>query len=303
MSDIADHPIRDVEVGPDDPATDVSVETLRSGLAHENDSVRLVAANVASFVPPEDGHKLKAVRSELVDLLDADRNVEVHQAIIALKVLSMEHPEALEDAVPEIVGVLDHQHSMVRAIAGTTLATVAMERPALVADEVETLAAVAADDPEQAVGKDEIENEELDRAQRESLKAIEYEESKRKQMARDVAANLLVEVAEYDHTLVTPHLDELLPALRNGPEPVKLALADTVRAIAEADSDAASEAVDALIDALDAQHESVVATAVTALGFIGDEDAVDALRELATDESRADELRELAEETADFVAA
>lgn len=303
MTDADDADIMDVSVSPGEPASGVPVETLRAGLASDDPGVRLHAANVASFVPRDEAETLEAVVPELVALLDADQQeVTIYQSTIALAVLSEEHPEALEPAVERLVELLGHDMSLIRSMSATSLTNVAMDRPALVADAVETLVSVTATEPANAVEREHLDNPDLELDQRESLQALDWEEGVRQQVARDVAANLLVEVATEDPERIHPYRDELVGVLEEGPLSVRTAVADVFAQIAREDPDAAAPAVDALCDLLEYPNVSLVATAVTALGFVGDEAAVEPLRELADDEEREDDLRDLASQTADFIA-
>lgn len=302
MTDVEDYDIMDVSVSPDDPATGVDVDALRAGLASDDASVRLHAASVASFVPHEESERLEAVVPELTALLSADeQNVTIYQGTIALAVVSENAPEAIAEAVPRLVELLAHDMSLIRSVAATCLANVAMDRPQYVADEIETLVAVAASRPANAVAREHVENDDLTRQQRESLHAIDWEEGVRQQVSRDVAANLLVEVASHDPAAVAPHAADLVAILEDGPQSVTLAVADAVGQVAREDPTAVSGAVDPLRALLEAEDTSVVATAITALGFIGDPAAVSPLREVADDEDRDADLRDLADETADFV--
>lgn len=297
----ADDAIMDVSVSPGDPATGVPVETLRAGLASDDSSVRLHAANVASFVPHDESDRLEAVVPELVALLEGEPEVTTYQATIALGILSEESPAAIEPAVSRLVELLGNDMSLIRSVAATCLTNVAMDRPELVADEVDTLVAVTTTTPDNAVEREHLENPELEPEQRESLHAIDWEEGVRQQVSRDVAANLLVEVATYDAQRVHPYREELLAVLEDGPTSVQVAIADVFAQIAREDPAAAEPAVDALCALLDRRDVSLVATAVTALGFIGDAAAVGPLTELADDEEREEDLRDLARETAAFI--
>ena len=302
MTDADNHDIMAVSVGPENPATDVDVEVLREGLASDDENVRLHAANVASFVPLADVETLIAVLPELRDCLAADDlDVTNYQAAIAVKVISEEDPTLLEEAVPRLVELLNHEMSLIRSVTATCMANVAMERPEFIASEVAPLVAVTVTEPEDTIDREHMENRELGSEQRKSLEALNWEEGVRDQLARDVAANLLVEVADHDHSLVEPHLDDLVAILDTAPFSVRTAVADVVAQVAKNDPAAASNAVEPLCAQLDQPQDALVATSITALGFIEDSAAVDPLRELAADEERAEDLRELAAETADFI--
>lgn len=301
MTDATHHDILDVTVGSDDPADDVPVETLRSGLQSDDGGVRLHAANVASFVPREEVETLKAVLPALIDCLDDDKRVIVYQSTIALSLVAEDEPELLEDTVPRLVELLEHDLSLARTMAAKCLGHVALDHPEYFADQVDELVAATATAPTEVIDPDHIENPDLDRAQRETLRGIEREEGVREQFAREITANLLVELAEYDPALLEPHTETLADLLSGENVPVTTAIADVVAAMAREEPAVVDDAVEPLCAVLDHVDERLVATAVSALGFIGDPAAVDPLRELADDEERDEDLRDLATETADFL--
>jgi HEAT repeat protein len=82
---------------------------------------------------------------------------------------------------------------------------------------------------------------------------------------------------------------------------VRAAAAGTLAALAEHQPTELNEVVPPLIDALDDVDETVRARAVAALGHLGDDAAVDPLREVAGNEDTDADLRDLAAETADFL--
>lgn len=301
MTDAPSHDILAVTVGPDDPADDVPVETLRSGLRSEDESVRLHAANVASFVPREDVETVKAVRDELFDLLTDDLGVVVYQATIALSLIAEDEPALLEPAVSRLVELLDGTHRSAATISATALGHVAVSHPEFLVDEVEELLATTARQPGAVFDDEAVEEQKRKHPKRKQLRYVNREERSRRQHARLVTANLLVEVAEYDPALLVPYADDLASLLRVDDVAVATAIADVVATVAPEDRAAFASAVDPLVDRLDHPDDVFVATAVTALGFVGDPAAVDGLRALADDDGRAGDLRDLAAETATFI--
>lgn len=301
MNDATGHDILDVQVGPDDPATDVSVQTLRSGLESEDNGVRLQAASVASFVPREEIETLEAVTPQLLDLLDDEKGVIVNQATIALAIVAEESPELLEDGVPRLVELLVHDHSHVRAMAAKALGHVVVDHPEYFTDLIDPLVAAAVTPPTDAVDVDKLDDPSIERSQRETLLGLNHEEATRQQYAREITANLLVEIADHDPAAVAPHASDLLVLVEEGNVPLRTSTADVIARVAREDPEAVADAVDPLCGLLDHDDESLVATVVSALGFIGDPAAVEPLRDLAADERRNEDLRDMASETADFL--
>lgn len=301
MTDTTGHDILDVDVGPDDPATDVPVETLRSGLQSDDSGVRLHAANVASFVPREEIETLTAVVPELLECLHDDSAVVVYQAAIALGFVAEQEPETLEDGIPRLVELLEADHSLTQAMAAQALGYVVMNNPELFVNEVDDLVTAALETPEDAVDQETLQSPDLDRNDRRILDQIQSNEMERQQYARNATLNLLVELADHDPSVVSPYVDDLTALLEAENVALRTAMADLVAKVAKSDPTAVDDTVDRLCANLEHSHESLVATAITALGFIGNRAAVTPLEELADDENRSTDLRELAAETADFI--
>lgn len=301
MTDVETHDIMAVEVGPDDPAEDVPVETLRSGLKSDESTVRMHAVNVASFVPREQIETLKAVREELFDLLEDEYGVVVYQATIALSLIAEDEPALVEPAIPRIVELLDGDHTTAATIAAQILGYVALEHPEMLIGEVDRLLARTAQPTRAIVDEETVAEQDRDRTEENPLKHVNYEGQSRQRRTRDITANLLVEVAEHDPTVLLDHVDTIVDILEDDDVVVVTAMADVVSALAREDRSAVTPAVDPLVSHLDRADDTLVATVVTALGFVGDPAAIEDLRALSNDEDRPEDLRDLAAETADFI--
>lgn len=305
MSDAQRHDIMAVDPDEESDLEGVSLETLRSGLRSDDDKVRTHAARVAAAAARADPTTVGDLVPTLVDRLGDDQNVVQHQCLRAFSMLSREEPERVEPAVPSLVAALDHDLPLLATVASQTLGYVALERPDLFTDHVEAL--VAATDIEPSGLYDEAELAEadwFDQHKGEYFLRTNAEVENRDVFRRKILAHLLVEVAEYEPAAFVPHVSRFVELLDDEDDGVVAASTDVVASIAREDSDAAAEAFDALCSLLDHGDQGVVVSAVTALGYLGNPDAVGPLRALATGEGGRDfpeEVRELAAETAEFL--
>ncbi|ELZ26364.1 hypothetical protein C475_09097, partial [Halosimplex carlsbadense 2-9-1] len=106
--------------------------------------------------------------------------------------------------------------------------------------------------------------------------------------------------AEGDPETAADHLDALVGLFDTPDVTVIGAAIDAVSEIAQADPDAAAEAYDALVACLNHTNDTVRARAIRALGYLGDDRAVDPLEDRARVETDED-VADLAEETAAFL--
>jgi HEAT repeat protein len=307
MTEPVTHEIMEIE-GDDEgvPVGPVSPDVLRSGLESENASVRTRAATVASGLTETDEETVVAVIPELLEALYDEQRVVIYQSLMALSQVAEDEADQLEPEIDRLVELTVHDLALIRMIASRTVGYVALERPELFTDHVETLVEATVKEPE-AVFEDETLAEEIDNPERmDAYQEVNQQEETRQSYTRNVTINLLIEVAEYDASCLEPYADDLVGLLKDQDATVSRGAAEIVGKIARENPDAVEGAVDPLVDMLSHHDESIVATAITALGFIGDSDAVEPLEALA-DEGDQDEaphsqdLYDLAAETATFL--
>lgn len=300
MADPGGHPIEAVELAEGVPRDDVAPATVRSGLESDRATVRSTAATVAAGLAQSDPDALSELAPALVDRLGDDQRVVVYQSLIALSHVARDDPGSLVPAVDRLVARLSDDLPVIRTLSARILGFVVLERPGVLADHAGALVDAALADPDEVLDADAIADEVSDRHGRRSLEEVNRRARTQTVLARQTVANVLVEVAAHDPDAVGAHVDGVVDLLEDDAG-VVTAAADVLRILAEADPALVEPTIDSLCDVLDHPDESVVATAVPALGHAGDPSAVSALRDLAADEDRSAELRELAAETADFL--
>jgi len=311
MEETTDHEVMAVELDEGEPVGSVDLDVVRSGLASDENMVRTRAANVALGVARADVDRAVELAPALRDALRDDHRVVVHRTAAALAIVAEEAPERVEPAVDRLVELLDYDVPSVETSAARSLGALAVEKPAALVDHVDALVAATVEEPEDVVDPESIAEAEYDDQAR-TLNLYNASHVTEQAGARHVTANLLVAVADDHPDALASHVPELVDALSTNDATVLTALVDTLGSVAQADADAVAQAdanavagtsaVDALSGLLDHPDETVVATTVATLGYVGDPAAVDSLRELAGDGDRDADLREFAAETADVLA-
>lgn len=302
MTDAGSHAIETVDLEDGVPTTEVSPETIRSGLASDRPTVRSKAATVAAGLTQRDPAVLYDLAPVLMDSLDDDQRVVRYQSLIALSHVAEDDPGALGPAIDRLVALLSAELPVVRLLAARILGFVVLEQPEALTAHVEALLAAARDEPADVLDPDEIENTVAEAHGRRSVETVTREVQRQQSLARDTLVNVLVEVAEHDPEALAAHVPALADLLADDHAGVVTAAADVCRILAETDPETVAPAVEPLCDVLEKPDDSVVATAVPALGYAGDPTAIEPLRAVADDEGRSAELRDLAAETADFLA-
>lgn len=301
MSDTEQHDVMAIRLEEGVPVGDVDLGAVRSGLQSDRNTVRIHAAEVAAGIATDDSDEAAVLVPDLAHALDDELRTVVYQTTIATTQIAEDHPLALEPAIDPLVDTLDHDLPLVRTLAARSLGFVALERPDLFVEHVDTLVDVTRRETEDVVSEDAVTRADLDPEQRQSLQQINKESQIRQLVTRAITANLLVEVAAYDPDALAPYADEFVELLDDDDTSVAVPSADVVATLAEADVADLSHAVDPLCDLLDHEDEGLAANAVTALGFVGDARAVGPLRDLAAADDADEDLRELADRTAGFI--
>jgi HEAT repeat protein len=235
----------------------------------------------------------------VVDRLTDESLVVARGAAEALVPIARDRPEALVDHLDVVVESLAAD-AIDLSLAGAKLLTpLAIERPGEFGESADRLLVIlAAEDvptPETTV-PETVDGDEA----RQLLQSVQRETVERRQYVRRTAANAVVAAVESDPTSVTDiaTLETLLDD--TDPGVVGPAL-DALGAIAESDPATVSPVLDSIRDCLDHDEHIVRARAVRTLGFLGAQEAVPALRDVAAEDDD-ETVRELAAETAAFLA-
>jgi hypothetical protein len=291
--------IRDIDPETATPG-EVDIERVESGLRSDDNLVRTHAAQLTTALAAEDPHSIQPLVPTLSGLFDDDRAVVLKEVLFALSLLADDEPEAVVDVAGDLPAVLNHDLPIVNSAAARVLRPLAAERPDAFTDHVDQLLAVVerpVSDPMEGLEP----SPNPDAVRTETVENIRGQSRRRQLAARVVAVHVVVEVAEIKPASVSPHSDRLLALLDDDNPAVRAAAAGTLAALAEHRPTELNEVVPPLIDALDDVDETVRARAVAALGHLGNDAAVDPLREVAGKEDTDADLRDLAAETADFL--
>jgi HEAT repeat protein len=237
------------------------------------------------------------IRREAIDDFGALARTDLDAAIDhAEAVVDRLTDESLVDVVVESLAA----DAIDLSLAGAKLLTpLAIERPGEFGESADRLLVIlAAEDvptPETTV-PETVDGDEA----RQLLQSVQRETVERRQYVRRTAANAVVAAVESDPTSVTDiaTLETLLDD--TDPGVVGPAL-DALGAIAESDPATVSPVLDSIRDCLDHDEHIVRARAVRTLGFLGAQEAVPALRDVAAEDDD-ETVRELAAETAAFLA-
>lgn len=279
---------------------DIDLALVRDALHDGEGLVRDRAAElmlvVAREEPEEALHSLSAI---VAGVSSGHVNVTL-KSVSAVVVLTEYYVDELEPTVEPLVDCLYGEIPRTRAFAAKALGAIAEDHPEWFVPHVGTLVDVVGqdlDDPlEGAPGPEEADEQMLER-----LEVVAQEENKQQFLARATAANLLYEAVQEAPAEGAAHVDALVDADDGTDATVTAAVMDILAVVGEHDQRAIEGAVEHLIDRLDYPNEQVRARAVKALGFSGDERAVEPLRDLATDDEADPDLRDLAAETADWI--
>jgi HEAT repeat protein len=235
----------------------------------------------------------------VIDCLTDESLVVARGAAEALVPIAREHPDALLDSLDAIVESLSADAIDLALVGAKLLTPLAVEYPEEIGTSADRLLEILVTDeiptPETAVPAT-IERDEA----RKLVKSVQQEALERRQYVRRTAANVVVAVVEADPTAVTDI--EALQTLLDDDDPGVVGPAlDALGVIAESAPETVSPALDSILDCLDHSETVVRARAVRTLGYLGEEAAAPALRDVAVEDDDA-EVSELAAETAAFLA-
>jgi hypothetical protein len=301
MTDATSHDIMSIDVEPDALVEDVPVDVLRSGLESDDEGVRRHAARVAAALSGDEIETAVDVVPQLTDLLGAESRVIASKSAIALSLVAEERPSELEDAVEPLVDLLVDDLDLLRVYASRALAHVSVEHPEFLLGTEETLVEALGIETEAPIDREKLREETPTADNFDTFDRYNVESERRQIAARGVAANLLVEIAVREPERLVPYAEHFVETLDSDRPTVVLASLDVLGQIARVDAEAVRPAVGPVSEYLEASDEQITAAAVATLGFIGDGQAVEPLRELAANDDRTQDLRELADETAQFI--
>jgi vesicle coat complex subunit len=291
--------IRDIDPETATPG-EVDIKRVESGLRSDNNLVRTHAAQLTTALAAEDPHTIEPLVPTLSGMFDDDRAVVLKEVLFALSLLADDDPEAVVDVASDLLGVLNHDLPIVNSAGARVLRPLAAERPDAFSDHVDELLAIVEHpvlDPLEGLEP----SPNPDAVRTETVENIRGQSKRRQLAARVIVAHLLVKVTDIEPTSVSPHSDRLIALLNDDNPTVRSATAGALAALAEHQPAELDEAIPSLIDALDDVDDTVRARIIAALGHLGDDAAVDPLREVTRDEDADADLRDLAAETADFL--
>lgn len=288
-----------------DPETfsvgDVPVDVILSGLESDDNLVRKRAATLNAALAAEDVDLVLDHVDLMLDLLDDERAVVVRETVVALMWVAEEHPEALENTVGDLVGVLRHDLPLIQNYGSQAVRLLAAEHPEWFVPHVEALLDVIEDERMNQLTEDDLAK--MDQETAEQYRGLDREEDKRHMATRTVAGHVVIEAADVDPEAVAPYADRLIDLLTHDSLGTRTWSAATIGNLAQYDRNLVTGAVAPLCDMVDNSDEMAAANAITALGHVGDERAVEPLRDATADDGVDEDVRALASETADFLEA
>ncbi|MFC7068662.1 HEAT repeat domain-containing protein [Halobaculum lipolyticum] len=278
----------------------VDAAELRAGLAADSPLVRQRAVAVCDALADADPAAVAPVLDAVATAVADGNSAIALRAIAVFDTVAGHDPGALEGYLDPLVDRADDDIVDVQLTAATALAKVVVARPDLVAPSLDRLIggvrATAIDDTPEGFGEYV-----RDEATRQTLREHQQGERDRRTSARRTLINVVVAVLESEAAAAVDRVDDLAGLLNDDDPAVAGGAVDGIGEIAAVDPAAVRPVRDRLIACLDHEHTVVRARAVRALGHLGDDEAVPALRRTADGDDNED-VREVAAETAAFLA-
>lgn len=278
---------------------DVPVDVVVAGLESDDNLVRKSAASLNAALAAEDVELVLDHVDLMADLLDDERAVVVRETVVAFMWLAEERPDALEEYVGDLVDVLRHELPLIQNYGSQAVRLLGAEHPEWFVPHVDALLDVVEDERTNQVTAEDIER--MDQGAVEQVRDLDATEERRHVATRTVAGHLLIEAADRDPAAVAPHADRLIDLLSNDSLGTRTWSAAAIGNLAKHDAAPVTDAVGPLGELVDHTDEMAAANAITALGYIGDDRAVEPLRDAATADGVDEDVRALAAETADFL--
>lgn len=278
---------------------DVPVDLVAAGLESDDNLVRKKAATLNAALAAEDVELVLDHLDVTVDLLDDERAVVVRESVVTLSWVAEERPGALEDRVGDLVGVMKHELPLVQNYGAQAVQILGADYPEWFVPHVADVIDVVED--ERVNPLDDGNPDQRDQNGAEQYRNLDRADDQRHMAARTVAGHVLIEISDIDPGAVAPHADRLIDLLSHDSLGTRTWSAAAVGNLAQHDPDLVTDAVDPLTEMVDSSDEMAAANAVSALGHIGDERAVEPLRAAADADGVDEDVRALAAETADFL--
>ncbi|MCU4740795.1 HEAT repeat domain-containing protein [Natronoglomus mannanivorans] len=299
MDHTTEAPVHLVDTAKSDPDA-IDLEEIEALLDDDWEERRNTGLKVLVGLAADDPERVVPFVDDVIDCLSESYGPARSHAALVLTLLVEDYPELVEPAIPQLVDNLTDETPIYRYRAARTIALQTEATPESFVEHADDLIDVLIDGPtvSKPAPPDDPSRREQHKGQVEHLQP----DFARSAATKEVAANVLVEVAEREPSVCAERLSDLYSVLENEDEVplVRGAIVDIVKHIAMADAADSPAVTDVLIDHLDDDTTVVRARAIRALGFAEVADAIEPLRTVA--ESDPDEdVRDLASETADWL--
>lgn len=283
-----------VETAKSDPES-IDPEEIDRLLADDWEEMRNTGLKVLVGLAADDTDRVVPFTEEVIDCLDESYGLARSHAALVCWLVAEDRPDLVVPGIPQLVSNLRDTTPLYRFRAARAVAVLGRSRPEAFVEQTDALVGVIVEGPDLPEPGDppEPEGEGVD---------LPEPDLARSAATKEVAVNVLVEVAGEAPSVVADHLPELLPELSNDDsvEHVRGGIVDVVARIARADPDAAEPAVSPLIDLLDDDSTMIRSRAIRALGYAEATEAIGPLQDVAETDPDAD-VRDLASETADWL--
>lgn len=296
MDQTREVPTQLVETARSDPDAIDPAEIDRL-LADDWEEMRNTGLKVLVGLAVNDPDRVVPFADDVIGCLDESYGLARSHAALVCWLLAEERPDLVEPAIPQLVDNLRDISPLYRFRAARAVATLGRQQPGSFVNHADGLVAAIVEgpnlpEPGEPAASDDIEDG-MD---------LPEPDLARSAATKEVAANVLVEVAGEAPTVAADRFPDLLPELSNDDqvEHVRGGIVDAVGRVARADPAAAEPAIEPLIDLLEDQSSMIRSRAIRALGYAEAAGAIEPLREVAESDPDPD-VRDLASETADWL--
>ncbi|RQG94238.1 HEAT repeat domain-containing protein [Natrarchaeobius chitinivorans] len=280
----------------------VDVTAVEPLLDADDGYVRHTALRTLALVASENPDQVLPVVETVRSRVDDSYAVASSTAMVILSFVGETNPAEVRPVVPEIVDRLDNPSPGYRFRAASALVPLADPSPEVVVDYADDLADLLVDTPVvSSIRNDALEEENLNPGRIKTMEKARSRDRGRSIAYREILAHLLVCVADADPAAIVDRLDDVAEELPESKQPVRQALVEVFRHVAESNDVDVSVPIDPLQDLLEDDDPTVQARAVRTLGFAEATETIPALRALAERDGN-ETVSELARETADWLA-
>jgi len=278
---------------------DVDESTIHESLSSHSPLEQQRAVAVCETLADADVDHVRPYLDELASLVADDNAVLALRAIGALDHVAEAEPTALEGRLSVLVSVMDSDLVDVQLTGAALLGRVVVEHPTFVAPYARDLVA-AIRDTEPDPNPEDLSGVVDDPVTRQTIQEHEEGERQRRMAGRRTLTNVVVAITETEPVAAFDAVDDLVTLLDDVDPAVAGGAVDALGELAIADPAVVTPVRDVIVDCLDHHASSVRTRAVRALGHLGDDAAVPALRSVA-DSDEDEDVQDLAGETADFL--